>query len=206
MSVRTDIIRDALEALEQPDTVGPDDSTDPIVKRLVANYERRAKVFLQEYPWNFASKIVQLSADSDTPSGWDYGFNKPNKMMRILQVYDSADMHEKGNIIYEDRGGLICTNYETTWLRYVDGAFADNDSGAWPETAKKALAFQMADLLSGFTAMGQSSRDKLTQRAMKAYKDAKRWDAQQMPLKRRPSTYWQRQRFGGGPTSEPGPR
>lgn len=206
MSVRTDIIRDALEALEQPDTVGPDDSTDPIVKRLVANYERRARVFLQEYPWNFATVIVQLSAVADTPSGWDYGFSKPNKMERILQVYDSAEMHEKGSIIYEDRGGLICTNYETTWLRYVDGAFASNESGAWPETAKMALALRMADLLSGRTAMGQGDRDKLTLRARQAFKDAKRWDAQQMPVKRRPPTHWQRQRFGGSPTSEPGPR
>ncbi|HBX94995.1 MAG: hypothetical protein GOVbin52_44 [Prokaryotic dsDNA virus sp.] len=200
MSVRTDVINDALTILEQSllGSSGPDSSTDPIVVRMREIYERRAKLMLSMYPWNFARKVEQLAALADVKAGWTYTFAKPVKCARIIRVDNRADMRRRGDIDFEDRGGVLSTNNEITFLAYVDGAFADNDAGSWPEPCKNALAHDIANMCKGKTHLPANRLEQIAREARRAMAEARRWDAQQNKVYEPPLSTWQRARLNGG--------
>lgn len=200
MAIRTAVVNEALTWLEQPQSVGVDDDTDSLVIRLREAFEQRALIFLESYPWNFA-KLVELlaaTAASTGYEGWDYGFVKPAQCARIIKVDNRVDMRERASIPFEDRGGLICTNSETTYLAYVSGTYAVSDTGSWPKIVQSALALDLADMHSASTSLSSTKQDKITARAMKVLKEAKRWDAQQNQVYKLPPSEWQLARMGGG--------
>lgn len=200
MAIRTAVVNEALTWLHQPQSAGVDDDTDSLVVRLRSAFTQRAEIFLESYPWNFA-KTVELLAQTASASGfegWDYGFVKPAGCYRIIKVDSQADMRKRPNIPFEERAGLICTNSETTYLAYVDGSYATSDTGSWPKIVQSALALDLADMHAASIDLAQTKMDKLTQRALKVMKDAKRWDAQQNQTYEPPMTSWQRARLSGG--------
>ncbi len=197
MAIRTAVVQEALTWLGQPDSVGVDDSTDPLVRSLRASFEKRALVLLESYPWNFARKVEQLAltASATGYEGWMYGFVKPAQCRRILKVDNQADMERRKSIDFEDRQGLICTNSEITFLAYVDGSYAVSDSGSWPEVVKTAFALDLADLHGGKIDLSGGKREELEARARRAMREARRWDAQQNQQQKPAPTYWQTSRL-----------
>lgn len=198
MSVRTDVINDALIELGQPTTTGPDDDSDPIVSAIVEIYNRTAKRVLGDYPWNFAMKVAQLAQLNDTLDGWTYTFAKPANCVRIVKVCSQADMRRRPDIDFEDREGQVSTQYAETWMAYVDGDFAGNDVGGWPETVKTALALELAARVAPKTDMSRNERELLLLRARSAMTEARRWDAQQNKVQKPGLSSWQRARLAGG--------
>jgi hypothetical protein len=198
MSVRTDVINDALIELGQPTTTGPDDDSDPIVVAIVEIYNRTATRILAGYPWNFAMKVAQLAQLSTTLDGWTYTFAKPTACVRIVKVCSQADMRRRPDIDFEDREGQISTQYAETWLAYVDGTFAGNDSGGWPEPVKTAFALELAARVAPKTDMSRNERELLLLRARSSMTEARRWDAQQNKVQKPGLSSWQRARLAGG--------
>lgn len=200
MAIRTAVVNEALTWLGQPRSVGVDEDTDFLVRELRSAFEERAVIFLESYPWNFAKKVELLAATASASGyeGWDYGFVKPAQCKRIIKVDNRPDMKRRGDIDFEDRGGLICTNNEITWLAYVNGEYAVSDTGAWPGLVKTALALDIADLNSGKIDLSSAKREEVEKRARRAMRDAKTWDAQQNKVYEPPPTKWQRARLSGG--------
>lgn len=196
-AVRTDVINTALIELGQPTSVGVDADTRQTVVSLRSLYERRAKVMLMAYPWNFARKVVQLSQVSGTPVGWDYQFNPPPNCLRILRVTNRERQDRSPDIPFEEREGLIYSDSEETWLAYIDGAYATNDSGSWPEMAKHALGLDLANLVAPSQDVSATRRDEMKKDAYRALRDARLWDAQQNKVDRPPLSAWQRNHISG---------
>lgn len=196
-AVRTDVINKALIALGQPTSVGVDTDTRQTVVSLRSLYVSHAKILLGKYDWNFATKVVKLSQVSGTPVGWLFQFNKPANMQRILKVNSVPEMERTAGIPFEDREGLIYTNYEDTYLAYIDGTYATDDSGAWPEIVKKALAHDLALEVSPGLDLGETKITMLANRAARAETEARRWDAQQGKVKRPGLSEWQRNHVSG---------
>lgn len=196
-AVRTDVINSALIELGQPTSVGIDTDTRQSVVSIRALYERHAKILLGKYDWNFATKVVQLMQVSGTPVGWLYQFNKPANIQRILKVNSVPEMERTAGIPFEDREGVLYTNYEDTYLAYIDGAYASNDAGSWPEIVKKALALDLAAAVAPGLDLGTEKRDRLDLRAARAETEARRWDAQQSKVKRPGLSEWQRNHVSG---------
>lgn len=197
MAIRTDCINTALIELGQPVSVGIDSDTRQTVVSLRNIFEKRAKLLLEKYPWNFAKKVVQLTQVSGTVVGWDYRFNKPPACMRILKVTNREEQNRVPDIPFEEREGHVYTNHEETWLGYVDGTYASNDSGGWPEIVKDALALDLANRVAPSTDRSQQQRDDLRRMAYQAEVDARRWDAQQNKVDRPPLSEWQRNHISG---------
>lgn len=196
-AVRTDVINTALIELGQPVSVGVDTDTRQTVISIRNLYERRAKFMLGNYPWNFARKVVRLTSPSGTPVGWDYQFNKPAACLRICRVTNRERQDRAPDIPYEEREGLIYTNSEETWLAYVDGVYAANDAGSWPEMAKHALGLDLANLVAPSQDVSATRRDELKKDARRALRDAQLWDAQQNKVERPPLSAWQRNHISG---------
>lgn len=200
MTIRTDVVNEALTWLKQPQSVGVDDDSDSLVVELREAFEPRARIMLENYPWNFAKKVQLLTATASASGyeGWDYGFVRPPACRRVIKVDSQPDMLRRPGIRFEERGGLICTNNETAYLAFVDGTYGNSDTGAWPGICQTALALDLADMKAGRLDLSTASREELAGRARRAMRDAKRWDAQQNQVYEPPLSSWQRARLAGG--------
>lgn len=193
MGVRADVYQLVALNLGQARTTGPDsDST--VSLRLAAIYDHEAKMFLEGYPWNFAASLVQLTASEPTPDDWAYGFPLPDRCVRVLKVDNQADMRKRGDIPYTVRKGRILTNSETTWLNYIDGAYADLE-GAWPEHPLDAFAWQCTDKIKPAFELSESRREEIRKAKKSSMSKARLWDAQQTKVLDPPLSYFQRVRM-----------
>lgn len=204
MAVRTDVINAALIELGQPISVGIDSDTRDTVVSLRGLYERHARMLLMKYPWNFCKEVVQLTQVSGTPVGWEYKFNKPPACLRILKVDSRADMERRPGIPFEERKGHIYTNHEDTFLAYIDGNYATNDSGGWPELVVEALAFDLARKVASGLDRSATEIERLKAEVKRSESEARRWDAQQNQVERPSLSAWQRNHVSGGPRGENG--
>lgn len=192
-AARTGVLNEALTHLGQPLRVGTDDSSTWVVK-LGNLYGARAKLMLESYPWNFAAEIELLSASDPTPLDWEYGFNKPANCLRVLKVDSQANMRRRRSIDHEVRGGRILTNSETTYCKFVSGAYI-NLEGAWPQHPQSALAWDLAELVGPSMDLSQGKLDRIALKAARAISKAKLWDAQQNPTERPGLSRWQSYRL-----------
>lgn len=197
MAVRTDVINGALTELGQDTSVGVDADTRKVVVSLRSRYEKRAEILLTEFSFNFATKAVKLTKVSGETLGWLYRFNKPPKCLRIMRVTNTDRMDRAPDIPFEEREGEILSDCEDTYISYVDGTYASNDSGAWPEIAKHALSLDLANIVAPTTDMGREKRAELKVDAYRAKQDARRWDSQQNKVSRPPMSRWQRNHISG---------
>lgn len=197
-SFRSDIINEAITELGQPISASVDDDNRSTVVSLRTLYRQRARVLLSKYLWNFAKKVEQLSSPVGTPIGWDFQFSRPAGCLRIIKVCNQADMDRRPDLPHEERGGLIYTNSEETWLAYIDATFAEEGSGSWPEIVKHALAMDLASRVAPGLDVGAQRRQELRQLAYMAETEARRWDAQQNKVDRPGLSAWQRNHIRGG--------
>lgn len=188
-ATKATIVNAALYWLGQPASVGEDD-TDKVPRRLYAALPERAARMLEDGTWTWARKTAQLTASEPTPNGWAYGFPEPGDCARIVQVDSRADMWERTNIDYDLREGRILTGSDTTWLNYVSRDYV-NLIGAWPATARDALALDLADHVGSAIDLPTARHDMIAQRAVRAMRAAKRLDAQEGTVKDLPRSRWQ---------------
>ena len=202
MGVRADVYTACGMMLGQSRNVGPD-GTDNTSLRIKAVYDRQARIFLEAHPWNFASEIEQLTASEPTPDDWDYGFPKPSKCRRIIKVDDQADMERRPDIDYAVRKNRILTNSDTTWLKYVDGAYADLE-GSWPEHCIDALAARIAHHIAKPFDTSESEMTRLAKQARREMSRARLYDGQQEKVYEPPLSVWQATRLSKGKSGKNG--
>ncbi|MEL6663571.1 MAG: hypothetical protein AAFR33_11265 [Pseudomonadota bacterium] len=178
MPTKDRILNNALRLLGEPPSTGVDD-TSPWVKRLLGAHDDVLQGMLESYPWNFAVKVQQLAADATADkTGWDYAFTKPGLCWRLMGVSDRADWRPGDyEIPYDDQRGFILTNFETTYLMFVDGTFKDRE-GDWPQVFADYLAAKLAHSVAPVTDEGNSTMERIERALVDRRRAAKAWDAQ----------------------------
>lgn len=59
----------------------------PTARWLERNWQHAVETSLRAYPWGFATRLLTLSADADTPAfGWSYYYTPPAGWLRILPI------------------------------------------------------------------------------------------------------------------------
>lgn len=186
MTTRLDLLNDALDALGEPRAVTATISatTSDWIKRAERQLDRSAKLIAEGHPWNFLTSIHLLSeTETAEPIGWDYEFEKPANCLRICKASNDGGWRSTP-IDFEDRGGLLLSNHESTYLHHVDQAKLDL-TGSWPEHFALAVALESAWRASMGTSLAQARRDSLASDLRQALSHAKSWDGQQMSAKPR---------------------
>lgn len=197
MASKGGVINAALHHIGEPESPTPLTDENTWVARIRSRYDEKARLLFEKHPWNFCTQVVQLSATEPTPDGWTYGFNKPAKCWRIVRVGDSGGNMDPryATLPYEDRGGRILTNCDTTFLKYIDGSWLAQE-GSWPQVFADALSAELAAAAMPTTQGDAGKLETIMGVAKLAMRAAKNWDAMQQPRWQEPPSRWQVGRFG----------
>ena len=198
MADKSAIINSALHHIGEPEVAQPLTDESEWVARIRNRYDEKVRLVFEKHPWNFASKVQLLTATEPTPEGWTYGFSKPATCMRIIKVtLSSGDMApDRGSIMYEDRGGRILTDSETTYLKYVSSDWLTLE-GSWSQHFADVVACDLALAVVPVTNTNEYTISRLDTMNAKYLRVAKNWDAQQQPAWPTGPSNWQMQRFVG---------
>lgn len=195
MPSRGGVINAALHHLGEPESDAPLTDDSQWVARIRNRYDERAQALFERHYWNFATSVSQLAATEPTPDGWDFGFNKPPKCWCMIRV--TPDGRPMGReIMFEDQGGRVLTNEETTFLHFVNGDWLTKE-GSWPQVFADALASDLALRVSPVTTASTPKRDELKALAKDELRIAKNWDAIQTRYAYQQPSAWQASRFSG---------
>lgn len=186
MPTKATIIDNALRLLGEPPSLGVDD-TSPWVKRVNRAYDETVRAVIERYPWNFAVQMQQLQADATADkTGWEYAFVKPAKCWRIMGVADRSDWRTGDDgIAYDDQRGFLLTNYETTYLMFINGDFADR-VGDWSQVFADYVAAEIAHAVAPVTDESNSTMERIMIAVRDRGREARSWDAQSKPAWRIP--------------------
>lgn len=190
MATRTDVINDALNLLDQPDSTGPND-TSSWVRKVSNRYDGVARRLLSDHPWNFAEERVELELLDETPIGWEYSYNKPGDCLRINKVSDTGIKSDSPFKDYDDSKGRIMTNLSTVYLFYISDQWVTLE-GSWPPLFAYAVSTELAFLVNGPVTKSRTKGVDLRAEAKNAFRKAKTWDAQQKPSEELPHGRWVR--------------
>lgn len=198
MPTQDSIINNALRLLGEPPSAGANDTSKWVVRITNAFSDVRRNMF-EDHDWNFATSIEQLAASANSEEGWTYTFAKPSGCFRIIRVSDTtsgASNKSYGSIDYEERGGYILTEYETSYCAFVDSAKA-TQYGSWPQKVADLLGAMLADEVYPVTDESDSTRDRIEKQLKRRKSDAKQFDARSNPPPRRDPGSWHQSRSRG---------
>lgn len=192
------VINAALHLIGEPESAQPLSDESEWVARIRNRYDEKVGLAFEKHPWNFCSKVQLLGASEPEPVGWTYGFNKPAKCMRIIKVTGSAAGMRPGgaSIMYEDQGGRILTNSETTYLKFVSSTWLEME-GSWSQHFADLVSAMLADGVLPVTDSNENTIQRVETNLGKALRSAKNWDAQQQPAWPTGPSAWQTARFAG---------
>ena len=199
MPSKSAIINSALHLIGEPEDATPLTTTNKEwVKRIRDRYEEKVQLAFEKHSWNFCSRIELLSASEPTPEGWTYGCNKPSSCWRIIKVTDGAhNMRPDGaSIMYEDRGGRICTDADTTYLKFISSDWLTLE-GSWSQHFADLVSAILAHAIVPVTDSAENTMDRLDKWQAKMLRVAKNWDAQQQPAWPMGPSIWQISRYSG---------
>lgn len=195
MATKVGILNDALSHLGQPPMAGPSDGS-TWVTRLNNRYPDTLRLLLEQHPWNFASKLVQLERLPTATGGYAYSYNKPADCLRINFINNTGDPEDNDWHEYEDADGKIHSDYDEVWMFFVSSTYLTKE-GSFPQTFARALASELAFLCSPIATRSQTKSNGLFSVATRDLKRAKSFDASQKPFRRLPVGRWALSRRGG---------
>lgn len=119
-------------------------------------YSQTRDEVLRSHPWNFAIRRDTLTALASTPPfGWDYQYQIPSDLLRLLQ-FNGWDAWEPLDL-YEIESGKLLTDESTAQIRYI---FQITDTTLFDPLFTEALSLKLASKLSrpltGTQALGEA--------------------------------------------------
>ena len=145
-----DIINAALSKLGEQALLSVADQSVP--GRLAnRTYKDIKEALLREYPWNFATKRIALTADAAAPVwGFDFAYNLPQDLLRLIQLDndDDADWRNESGQIVTDKTSPIN-------IRYVASVLEGEMDATFREALAARLAMEWAEPLSQTSTVGQ---------------------------------------------------
>lgn len=153
---------------------------------------------LLEYPWNFATKRVQLAESATAPAfGYDNAFTLPSDWMFTISVHDNDE--GVGTVDYrEEQVGnqvVLSTDVESVYIVYT---YKEIDTNIMTPAFRQALASALARDLAITIANSNTLEEQLGKRAIKDLARAKSLDAMGSFPEPRPRGSWANSRNRSG--------
>ena len=138
MSSIVDICNEALSRVQAPRITALDDDTESAIECDRA-YDAARRHVLAAGDWVFATKVVALGRLSDAELGWEYAYEMPTDVMKVLGPYDPHTRRVK-NVRFEARGSHLLADEDDVSLKYI---YDIVDSTKFPPLFVEALAFRL---------------------------------------------------------------
>lgn len=183
MPTQATVFKNALRLAGEPSNVGID-SDKKIVREMVGAYDDVVKAAFESHNWNAFKSLQQLTQTTPAVPGWDYTFNVPAAFARVIHV-SNLTREDLPPIEYGFQAGKILTNYETTWLWFVDRTY-EAQVGGWPQTFANMIGALLADETYPINDEGDSTRQRINAAVMDRTNLAKSYDASTDPVMRQP--------------------
>ena len=99
---------------------------------------------IEAYSWNFLEVRCELSRSATSPAwGYQYFYELPGDCERILTITQTGLEDDKDFRDWREESGLIATDADTLYLRYVSSKKKEMP-GAWSETFAQWVASELA--------------------------------------------------------------
>jgi len=151
---------------------------------------------LLTFPWNFATKRVQLGESATAPAfGYDNAFAHPSDWIYTISVHDNDAGHGTMDYRHEQVAGqnVIVTNVENVYMTYT---YIETDPNLMPASFRVALSSALARDLAITIANSNVLEDQLSKRADRDLGRAKSIDAVGSFPEPRPRGSWADSRNG----------
>lgn len=124
---------------------------------------------LEQYQWDFATRRASLTNDGTTPLfGYEFSFNKPSDMLRIIEVYDPnsttfnpateiSSINTAGQA-YKVEGDKILSDLEALDVVYI---FQQDDGDLYSPTFDKTFYLTLAAEVCFTLAQDKGLKDRL---------------------------------------------
>jgi hypothetical protein len=195
MASQASVYQKALRLLGEPSNVTVD-SDKKIVREMTGAYSDVVRAVFESHPWNQFKTLVQLTQTTPGEMGWDYTFNIPATLRRIVLVNNTTQEDDLEGIEYAYRKGLILTNSETTYLWYVDSTF-ESQLGGWPQAFANYVSSLLADEVWPVNDESDNTRSRINSAIGEWGRKAKGLDASTDPVVRHPAGNYVRSRTAG---------
>lgn len=152
-------------------------------------YNVTRQELLQDFPWNFATKTVDLTVTTDTDDRFEYVYEYPEDCLRVVRVGQEDDGEELNDYsirTIDDNGDItkrIACDLEDARCQYI---FDVQDMDNVPPVFFRALALSLATELSMPMSAAPQITQSVYQQARLAIDKAKRMCAleSRIPLKK----------------------
>ena len=108
-------------------------------------YDEIRREVLNAHNWNFAIKRAQLSSVATAPAfGWDYAYELPHDLVRIVSVHSHNDDDSSVEYRLEFQDGsdrVLVTNSNQIFIRYV---FDNEDVNVWSAAFRNVMGWRLA--------------------------------------------------------------
>jgi len=151
---------------------------------------------LLTFPWNFATKRVQLGESATAPAfGYDNAFAHPSDWIYTISVHDNDAGYGTMDYRHEQVSGqnVIVTNVENVYMTYT---YIETDPNLMPASFRVALSSALARDLAITIANSNVLEDQLSKRADRDLGRAKSIDAVGSFPEPRPRGSWANSRNG----------
>ena len=182
MPTREGIINESLRLLGEPPSTGSGDNSSSVVRARDA-YEPRLRCLFEDYPWNFAEKLVKLAQVAEPQPDYKYAFSQPADYMRVINISDQTSYFDPDRRLdYSERAGLILSDYDELYMWYVSSEFLTQE-GAFPQKFADLLAAEIAYNVHPVTDNSARKSNDLYEMRRMRMRDAKAFDAQSKPAR-----------------------
>ena len=136
---------------------------------------------LEQYQWDFATKRATITNNGTTPTfGYDYEYNKPGDLLRIIEVYDPntssfnpvnsyGDSYSAGQA-YKIEGDKILSDMESMDIVYI---FQQDDGDSYSPTFDKVFYLTLAAEVCFTLAQDKGLKEMLLGEAAKIAQEAR---------------------------------
>lgn len=155
------------------------------------HYDRALLELLEQYPWNWAAKLVSLP-QTTAVDGWTYAFTMPNDFVREDWVASNNSGLGSATFQRERRAQLMLTDSSVTWLRYV---YKHENTIYYPANFELALAQRLAHYIAPGIKRSRTQQNDLFEMSETSLGLAKSADAMASPVEPMPESSWVTARY-----------
>jgi len=144
MATQLEVFNRALDLLgsEPLDTLTDEQ---PRQYTLNRHWDAALHELLRAYPWNWAKKREELSAESPAPDyGWAYRYPLPDDYLLIVG-FNEEDVYTESDL-FEIEGGFIMTDEDEAQIEYIAKPTDGSGSGIDADWTTEALLARMDPL------------------------------------------------------------
>lgn len=143
MPTKLSVFNKALRILGQP-ALGTVDQNDEAGRFLRASWDETVNACYEVGNWNSAIERAELAQSVTVPTwGYSYYYELPDDFVRLVQITQSGDINEDFTG-YRIENGMVATNAETLFIRYVSSNLLTLAPGEWSQAFADFVSASLA--------------------------------------------------------------